>query len=195
MLILFLLEITHHRLTDVPWVCAGVRIGRVMATLAIATTAVLYLREKEWLDAANLFLWIAVVALLEVGVRLPVAVAAHHKIFLLTALALYAALGSLIVVWLIIGKWMNAWDATLWLIAFGLLELNVLQRQKKSSIKTNSYVIYRYAARNASVNTASCEGGSRLMPAAPLRPPPVSKRAHSSSAPTGLATGARTLTV
>ena len=131
LLILFLLEITHHRLTDLPWVCAGVRIGRVMATLAIATTAVLYLREKEWLDAANLFLWIAVVALLEVGVRLPVAVAAHHKIFLLTALALYAALGSLIVVWLIIGKWMNAWDATLWLIAFGLLELNVLQRQKK----------------------------------------------------------------
>ena len=47
LLILFLLEITHHRLTDVPWVCAGVRIGRVMATLAIATTAVLYLREKN----------------------------------------------------------------------------------------------------------------------------------------------------
>ena len=71
------------------------------------------------------------VALLETGVRLPVAVAAHHKIFLLTALALYAALGSLIVVWLIIGNWMNAWDATLWLVAFGLLELNVLQSSEK----------------------------------------------------------------
>ena len=104
------------------------RLGRLMATLAIAASAVLYAREREWLDAANLLLWIAVVALLEIEVQRPAAVAAHPKAYARTAVVLYAALASLVVVWLINGKWMNAWDATVWLAAFGLLELNMLQQ-------------------------------------------------------------------
>ena len=100
----------------------------MLATLAIAASAVLYAREREWLDAANLLLWIAVVALLEIEVQRPAAVAAHPKAYARTAVVLYAALASLVVVWLINGKWMNAWDATVWLAAFGLLELNMLQQ-------------------------------------------------------------------
>ena len=130
LLILFVLEITHQRLTTLPMVRSALRIGRMAATLAIATTAVLYVREKEWLDAINLFLWIAVVVELEAEVRWPESVARHRKAFNLTAVALYAALASLVVVWLFIGKQMNAWDATLWLAAFGLLELKVQHTNK-----------------------------------------------------------------
>ena len=133
LLILFVLEITRSRLTTWPWARVTLRLGRALATLAIAASAVLYVREREWLDATNLFLWIAVVALLEAGVRLPAVVAAHHKIFAVTAAALYVALGCLIVVWLIIGQWMNAWDATLWLAAFGLLEVSVLRDAEKNN--------------------------------------------------------------
>ena len=125
LLILFILETTHRRLR--PWTIAALRSVRLLATLAIAVTTVLYVREKEWLDAANLLLWIAVVALLEVEVRQPAAIAAHRKAFTVTAAALYTGLGVLVMAWLAIGKWMNAWDASLWLAAFGLLELDVLR--------------------------------------------------------------------
>lgn len=133
LLILFLFEITHHRLAHLPWARAGVRIGRMMATLAIATTAVLYVREKEWLDAANLGLWIAVVVVLEAEIRWPVSVAAHRKAYTRMAAALFVGLGCLVVVWLTIGKWMNAWDATLWLAAFGLLEWQALNGDSKNN--------------------------------------------------------------
>ena len=128
LLILFVLEITRPRLAASAMARKMMRLGRLMATLAIAASAVLYAREREWLDAANLLLWIAVVVLLEIEVQRPAAVAAHPKAYARTAVVLYAALASLVVVWLINGKWMNAWDATVWLAAFGLLELNMLQQ-------------------------------------------------------------------
>ena len=128
LLILFILETVRRRSARV---LAAMRGLRMLATLTIATTAVLYVREKEWLDAANLLLWITVVALLEVEVRRPAAIAVHRKAFTSAAALLYAALGVLVLVWLAIGKWMNAWDATLWLAAFGILELDLLRAEEK----------------------------------------------------------------
>ncbi len=128
LLILFTLESADARVLRSPRAIAVAHGLRGLATLAIAVTAILYVREKEWLDAGNLFLWIAVVALLECEVRFPSAVAAHHQVFTLTAAALYAALGVMVAVWLVRGEWINAWDAALWLAAFGLLELNLLGR-------------------------------------------------------------------
>ena len=104
------------------------------ATFAIAVTAVLYVGEKEWLDATNLLLWIAVVALLEVEVWRPLVVTLHHRAFTITAATLYTALGVLVLVWLAIGNWMNAWDATLWLAAFGLLEADMLRTSNIDNI-------------------------------------------------------------
>ncbi len=127
LLILFLLETTNQRLSHVKWARAAMRGARLAATLAISVTAVLYVREQEWLDAANLCLWIGVVILLEIGVWRPAMVAENRRVFITTAVTLYAALGGLIVNWLTIGKWMNAWDATWWLIAFGLLEVAALR--------------------------------------------------------------------
>ena len=128
LLILFMLETMHgpHALSAR---ALAVNHGlRLLATMAIAASAVLYVREKEWLDAINLFLWITVVALLEIEIRFSAAVAAHRKFFTRSAALLYATLGVLVFVWLDSGKWMNAWDATLWLTAFGLLELDLMQK-------------------------------------------------------------------
>jgi len=44
----------------------------------------------------------------------------------MTAALLYAALGILVVIWLVRGEWMDAWDAALWLAAFGVLEMDLL---------------------------------------------------------------------
>lgn len=133
LLILFVLETTNRRLHRVAWALAAVRGVRVLATLAIALSAVLYVREKQWLDASNLLLWIAVIVLMEIEIRRPAAVAVHRRTFTTAAASLYTALGVLVVVWLVIGKWMNAWDATLWLAAFGILELELVRVEVKKT--------------------------------------------------------------
>ncbi len=130
LLILFVLETGSQRLAQSAMACAVLRGLRLLATLAIASSMLLYLREKEWLDATNVLLWIAVVALLEFEVWRPATIAAHRKAYTRTAGLLYVGLGLLILVWLAQGRWMNAWDAALWLTVFGLLEINLLNTQK-----------------------------------------------------------------
>jgi len=134
LLILFLLETTRAR-RGASLLALRVNHGlRLAATLAITLSAVFYVAEKEWLDAANLLLWISVVALLELEIRRPAAVAAHRNLFTRTAALLYAALGALALVWLTRGEWMDAWDAVLWLSAFGALELDVLHTSGDKNI-------------------------------------------------------------
>ncbi len=127
LLILFMLETARAQRPRSARTLATIHGLRLLATLAIAVSAVLYVREKEWLDASNLFLWIAVVALLEIEVRRPAAIISHRKSLTTAATLLYAALGILVVIWLIRGEWMDAWDAALWLSAFGVLEMDLLR--------------------------------------------------------------------
>jgi hypothetical protein len=127
LLILFVIETGNRRLSHSAIARVVLRGLRLLATLAIASSLLLYVREKEWLDATNVLLWLAVVALLEFEVWRPTAIAAYRKAYTLTAALLYMGLGILILVWLAQGGWMNAWDATLWLTAFGLLEINLLK--------------------------------------------------------------------
>lgn len=136
LLVLFLLETARLQR---PFSSRALRVIhglRLLATLAIAASAVLFVREKEWLDAANLFLWVAVVVMLEIEVRRPATAAAHRKVFTATVALLYTALAALIVIWLARGERVDAWDAALWLAAFGWLELDLL-RNNKISFKNN----------------------------------------------------------
>jgi hypothetical protein len=126
LLILFLLETTRPPAPRARALNHGLRL---LATLAILASAVIYVREKEWLDATNLFLWVAVVVLLEMEIRRPAAVAARRTAFTRVAALLYAALGVLVVIWLTRSEWMDAWDAALWLAAFGVLEMDLLRTQ------------------------------------------------------------------
>jgi small-conductance mechanosensitive channel len=101
---------------------------RLLAAAGVAAAALGYLRAGEWLDAANACLWIAVVILLEAEVRKPEWAAAHRRGFTVTATVLYSALAALILAWGWKGAWLDAYDALLWLIAFGTLEMGLLRR-------------------------------------------------------------------
>jgi hypothetical protein len=100
---------------------------RLVCAAAIGIAAMGYVVEGEWLDAVNSGLWIAVVALLEVGVRRPAAVAAHRALFTGTAATLYAGLAVVVLVWLGRGEWFDAYDAALWIAAFAIIEMNILR--------------------------------------------------------------------
>jgi hypothetical protein len=104
---------------------------RLAALAAVGVAAAGFLYNDEWLDSANSLLWIAVVVLLEWGVRRPAAVAAHRVWYTGAAAVLYAGLGALVFAWLGQGEWFAAYDAALWLLAFLTIELNVLKAVRR----------------------------------------------------------------
>lgn len=126
LLILFTLESLYGNRMNSPRILAVVRGVRLLAAAAVGAAAIGYVTEREWHDAANIVLWIAVVALLEIEIRHPAAVARRRALFTRTAVVFYSTLVALVVIWLARGEWMDAWDAALWFAAFGVLELDVL---------------------------------------------------------------------
>jgi hypothetical protein len=126
----FLLLVSFELETGVAgWVARGravLRVLRLAAAAAILAAGVGYVRDGEWLDAANIALWIAVVSLLEFEVRYPAAVANNRAPRIAVAALLYSGLAAMVVAWLWQGKWFDAYDAALWLVAFVTIEINVL---------------------------------------------------------------------
>ena len=126
LLALFELETAYPQRMQQKRVAAMVRAGRLVAGIAVVMAAIGFVREREWLDAVNAMLWIAVVMLLELQVRSLDTVERHRPLFAGIAGSLYTAMAALVVIWAWGGEWFDAYDALLWLIAFVALELNVL---------------------------------------------------------------------
>ena len=86
-------------------------------------------------DVINAGVWLLVVLLLEIDVRLQ-----EHKRFEGLALhvstaakvVLYGTLAAAVVVWAIMGDFVDWWDALLWLVAFVFIELNVFEWRQES---------------------------------------------------------------
>jgi hypothetical protein len=127
LLALFELETGHGSRLRGRYTAAVIHAIRIAAAAAVSAAAVGYVYDREWLDATNSTLWIAVVILLEVEVRYPLAVGQHRVAFVAAASALYSGLAALVLVWAWRGQWFDAYDALLWLIAFATIEINVLQ--------------------------------------------------------------------
>ena len=108
---------------------------RFAALAAVGAAAAGFLLNKEWLDAANSGLWIAVVALLELEVRRPATVAVHRARLMAALVTLYCGLGALVLVWLWRGEWFDAYDAALWLVAFVMIEVNVLKTAQRAGVE------------------------------------------------------------
>lgn len=105
---------------------------RLLASVAVVASCVAYAMQGEWLDFANAATWLAVVAALELEVRVGSERRGFHRVRWATTFALYAALVGFLVAWLVIGldeggpgAWLDAWDAALWLLAFAAIELNL----------------------------------------------------------------------
>lgn len=106
---------------------SAVRRARFAAAIGVCVAAAGYVYQKEWLDAVNSCLWIAVVLLFEVEVRYPDEVARYRVGFAATAATLYSGLGVLVFIWAWRSEWFDAYDAFLWLVAFATIEMDVLQ--------------------------------------------------------------------
>ena len=101
---------------------------RLLAASAIAWAAITFVREREWLDAANAWLWIGVVFVLELEIRAPALIARYRSITVAASIILYLSLALVALLWLARGDWFDGYDALLWIAAFALLELDLLGR-------------------------------------------------------------------
>jgi hypothetical protein len=137
LLALFQLESGFGRVLHALSVIAAVHGIRFAALAAVAAAAAGFVYNNDWLDAANSMLWIAVVALLELEIRRPATVAVHRARFTAAAATLYSGLGALVLVWLWRGEWFDAYDATLWLVAFATIELKVLEAARRTGVEAD----------------------------------------------------------
>ncbi|OQW74646.1 MAG: hypothetical protein BVN35_09795 [Proteobacteria bacterium ST_bin11] len=84
-----------------------------------------YIRDNEWLDVLNSLLWFALIVLLELEVRWPSLVAQHRQLFWLITVAVFVGLIGMVVAWLMQSAWLDAYDALLWIVAFGVIEVDI----------------------------------------------------------------------
>ena len=126
LLALFELETRRPHWSRRPHAAATLDLLRLLAAAAVAVAAASYVLEGEWLDAANALLWIGVVIVLELEVRLPQTAAQFRRLITGSSFALYAALAAVALAWLLRGEWLDAYDALLWIAAFALIELDLL---------------------------------------------------------------------
>jgi len=126
LLALFELETSFGQVLRAQSVIAAVHGVRFAALAAVGAAAAGFLYNREWLDAVNSGLWIAVVALLELEIRRPATVAVHRARFTAATATLYSGLGAVVLFWLWRGEWFDAYDAALWLVAFATIEINIL---------------------------------------------------------------------
>ena len=117
----------HQRIEILLFAC------RLGAAIAIVFSAATFLREQEWLDALNAWLWIGVVIVLEIEVRLTTLSELHRRSLLVTSLLLYGGLAAVMLAWLYQGEWFDAYDASLWIAAFALIEMGLLKGNEKAT--------------------------------------------------------------
>jgi hypothetical protein len=125
LLVLLVAETSFSDRLSRPYAKAILRTLRLVAAAGVLAATVGYLFEENTLDAANAALWILVVILLEIELRWPAVVASSPRFFKTAAAAAFGGLGLLVVMWLSHRMWFDAYDAALWLLAFGLIELDV----------------------------------------------------------------------
>ena len=114
---------------------------------------------QAWLDVINSILWLIVVAVLALEIELESSRLFGTRLFKAykaSKIILYLGLAVLVVIWLIYGKPLSAWDAFLWLIAFFFIEMNVFSWQEEIAKKRRRGI---YARKNQLVSEATSEAG------------------------------------
>ncbi|AEG00168.1 hypothetical protein [Methylomonas methanica] len=97
-----------------------------------------YFKESEWLDVANSLLWFALIALMELEVRRPDIVIRHTTVCWILTVGIFTGLLAMAGVWLWQQAWLDAYDALLWITAFGLIEADLVQLLKRKQPAANA---------------------------------------------------------
>lgn len=123
LLVLYELEANGVALMAENWLQAM----RSFLIVVIALVFVSYVLDSEWLDVVNSALWFALIALLELEVRWPDKVFKYQQGYWRATVTVFAGLVAMVMVWIWQSAWLDVYDATLWIIAFGSIEVDIIQ--------------------------------------------------------------------
>ena len=93
----------------------------------IALVFVSYVHEGEWLDVVNSILWFALIVLLELEVRWPEKIVQYQQNYWRATVTVFAGLIAMVIAWAWQSAWLDVYDATLWIVAFGSIEVDIFQ--------------------------------------------------------------------
>jgi hypothetical protein len=127
LLLLFGLETAFAEKLNSARLRLAVHAARLLAAAGVVAATIGYVFEDDALDAVNAVLWILVVIVLEAEIRWPALVARRRLLFNSIAAGLFGGLALLVVLWAAFGMWVDAYDAVLWLIAFGTIEVDLIK--------------------------------------------------------------------
>lgn len=103
--------------------------GQAVAYALVIYAWLAFMEHGQWLDAANATCWFAVAASIEADLHLPPShpwrAGRWHRF---TKRALYALLLAFALIWGLRGHWLDTYDATLWIICYAAVEMNLLRR-------------------------------------------------------------------
>ena len=86
-----------------------------------------YVHDGEWLDVVNSALWFALIALLELEVRWPDKVFKYQQSYWWATVTVFVGLIAMVIAWAWQSAWLDVYDATLWIVAFGSIEVDIFQ--------------------------------------------------------------------
>jgi hypothetical protein len=107
---------------------------RFLASVGVVAATIGYVFEDDALDSVNAVLWILIVILLDAEIRWPALVARRRVAFNTIAAALFGGLALLVVLWAAFGMWLDAYDAVLWLVAFGTIEIDLMKGEQSAAL-------------------------------------------------------------
>jgi hypothetical protein len=90
-----------------------------------------YVHDSEWLDVVNSALWFVLIALLEMEVRWPDKVYQYRQSYWLATVTVFAGLIAMVIAWIFQSAWLDVYDAVLWIVAFGSIEVDIFQLFKR----------------------------------------------------------------
>jgi hypothetical protein len=87
-----------------------------------------------WIDVVNASTWVLIVIMLEIDVRIQLRKHVYKTwefVSGITKIVLYCILFIAAIIWGIDGTFIDTWDASLWLVAFIFIEMNVFDWQEE----------------------------------------------------------------
>ncbi len=117
----------------------GNEVHQLQGTRVLAGASGLEAAQRlAWVDVINAGIWILVVLVLEIEVRMQLRGMLAGSMLQLSKylkFVLYGVLFAAAVYWGVFGRFLDFWDASLWLFAFIFIELNVFEWQNESRQK------------------------------------------------------------
>lgn len=103
--------------------------------MVIALVFFVYVHGHEWLEVINFLFWLALIALLELEVRLPDKVANYRLSYWWATVIVFIGLIGVVIAWAWQSAWLDVYDAIVWIIAFGLIEVDINRVLKRNYLE------------------------------------------------------------